>query len=169
VVQPVPFFESRLLVPLTHRQVTMKPNRFTIRAHADAPLETTWSVLADQRGMTRWLPAGVSLEREGDPPPDGVGTIRVVTRRPFRVREQITHVEKPSRLAYRLLSGIPVRHYVGEITLSGDDSETEIAWTIDLTPRFPGIAVIVRKVIQVAATNLAAASERATREDETVR
>jgi hypothetical protein len=111
----------------------------------------------------------VSLEREGDPPPDGVGTIRVVTRRPFRVREQITHVEKPSRLAYRLLSGVPVGHYVGETTLTGDDSKTEITWTIDLTSRLPGIAFIVRKIIHAAATNLAAASERAAREDETSR
>jgi uncharacterized protein YndB with AHSA1/START domain len=147
----------------------MKPTHIKIRAYANAPLETTWSVLADQRGMTRWLPASVSLEREGDPPPNGVGTIRVMTRRPFRVREQITHVEKPSRLAYRLLSGVPVRHYVGETTLTGDDSKTEITWTIDLTPRFLGIAFIVRKVIQAAATNLAAASERDAREDETSR
>ena len=106
--------------------------------------------------MTKWLQATVSLEREGDPPPDGVGCIRVVTRRPLRVREQITEVEAPSRLAYRLLSGLPVRHYVGQTTLTGDGRETDIRWTIDFTSPVPGMAYVVRLAIQAAATNLAA-------------
>jgi uncharacterized protein YndB with AHSA1/START domain len=135
--------------------------RFTVRAHADAPIHTTWSVLADQRGMSTWLPVTVSLESEGDPPPDGVGSIRVVTRRPLRIREQITEVEAPSRLAYRLLSGLPVRDYVGKTTLTADDKQTDITWTIELTSPIPGIGFVVRLAIQAAATKLAAASERA--------
>jgi hypothetical protein len=65
---------------------------FTVRAHANAPIETTWSLLHDQRGMTTWLPVTVALESEGDPPPDGVGGVRVLTRGPLRLREQITEV-----------------------------------------------------------------------------
>jgi uncharacterized protein YndB with AHSA1/START domain len=138
---------------------------FTVRAHADAPIETTWSVLADQRGMTTWLPVTVSLEREGDPPPNGVGSIRVLTRSPLRLREEITEVEAPLRLAYRLLSGLPVRRYLGQTTLTGDDKQTDISWTVDLTSPLPGIAYAVRLAIQVAATKLAAESERAASAD----
>jgi uncharacterized protein YndB with AHSA1/START domain len=134
---------------------------FTVRAHANAPIETTWSLLHDQRGMTTWLPVTVALESEGDPPPDGVGGVRVLTRGPLRLREQITEVEAPSRLAYRLLSGLPVRHYVGQTTLTTEGKGTDIRWTIDLTSPIPGIAYVVRLAIQAAATRLAKASERA--------
>jgi len=134
---------------------------FTVHAHANAPIETTWALLYDQRGMTQWLPVTVSLEWEGDPPPDGVGSIRVLTRWPLRMREQITEVEPTSRLAYRLLSGLPVRHYVGQTTLTTDEKGTDIEWTIDLTSPIPGIAYVVRLLIQAAATELAKASERA--------
>jgi uncharacterized protein YndB with AHSA1/START domain len=134
---------------------------FTVHARANAPIETTWSLLCDQRGMTRWLPVTVSLECEGDPPPDGVGSIRVLTRWPLRIREQITEIDATSRLAYRLLSGIPVRHYVGQTRLAADENGTDIEWTIDLTSPIPGIAYVVRLVIQAAATKLARASERA--------
>jgi uncharacterized protein YndB with AHSA1/START domain len=113
---------------------------FSVRAHANAPIETTWSLLHDQRGMTTWLPVTVALESEGDPPPDGVGGIRVLTRGPLRMREQITEVEAPSRLAYRLLSGLPVRQYVGQTTLTTEDKGTDIRWTIDFTSPIPGIA-----------------------------
>ena len=69
--------------------------------------------------MEAWAPVRkVALEREGDPPPDGVGAIRVLSRPPLKIREQITDVDAPVRLAYRLLSGLPVRDYVGETTLS---------------------------------------------------
>jgi hypothetical protein len=111
--------------------------------------------------MTTWLPVTVALETEGDPPPDGVGGIRVLTRGPLRMREQITEVEAPSRLAYRLLSGLPVRHYVGQTTLTTDDKGTDIRWTIDLTSPIPGITYVVRLAIHAAATRLAKASERA--------
>jgi len=77
-----------------------------VRARAAAPLETAWSVLADQAGMAAWAPGKVTLERAGDPPPNGAGAIRVVSRPPLRVREEVTAVEAPVRLAYRLLSGL---------------------------------------------------------------
>src|SRR3954469_2014463 len=80
-----------------------------VRVHAAAPLATTWSVLADQSGMAAWTPARTAtIEHQGYPRPAGVGTIRVLSLTPLKIREQITAVDEPSRLAYRLLSGVPV-------------------------------------------------------------
>jgi hypothetical protein len=53
------------------------------------------------------------LERRADPSAHGVGAIRVLSRPPFTVRDPITDVDKPTRLAYRLLSGLPGRDRVG--------------------------------------------------------
>ncbi len=136
-----------------------------IHARAAAPLETTWALLADQRGMAAWAPVrAVTLEREGDPAPDGVGAIRVVRKPPLTIREQVTAVERPTRLAYRLLSGLPVRDYVGETILSGGAESTEIAWRVTLTPRFPGVTFLVRRTIRALANGLADAAERPARQ-----
>jgi uncharacterized protein YndB with AHSA1/START domain len=131
------------------------------QAHAAAPLATTWSVLADQSGMAAWTPArAVMIEHQGDPRPAGVGTIRVVSLALLKVREQITAVDEPTRLTYRLLSGIPVRDYVGETLLTGTDTGTDILWTVTLTPRLPGTTFAVRRFAQALAKGLARQSER---------
>jgi hypothetical protein len=132
-----------------------------IRTRAAAPLPTVWSVLAGQAGMGAWAPVrAVALEREGDPPPDGIGAIRVLSVPPFTIREQITDIEAPFRLAYRMLSGLPVRNYTGETTLTDRDGVTDIAWTVRMTPRLPGLTRVVRRVIRATAAGLVTESER---------
>ncbi len=137
-----------------------------IRIHrrAAAPLETVWDVLYDQVGMSSWVPiVSIRLEREGDPPPNGVGAIRAVSRRPVKVREQITAVDAPTRLAYRMLSGLPVRDYVGETTLTADGSATDILWTISFSTRVPGMAFVDRQVIGLLVKGLVKEAERRAR------
>jgi uncharacterized protein YndB with AHSA1/START domain len=138
-----------------------------IHARAAAPLETVWSVLADQTRMPAWTPARtVTLEREGDVSKDGVGAIRVVSRPPFRMREQITEVQEPTRLAYRLLSGLPVREYHGETVLSSGNAGTDVVWTVTMIPRLPGVTFVVRHVIGALVNGLVAEAERRTRHEE---
>jgi len=135
-----------------------------VEAHAAASLSTTWSILADQTGMTAWTPARrATIEHQGDPPPPGVGTIRALALTPLTIREQITGIEEPTRITYRLLSGIPVRDYVGDTTLTGDESATDIVWTVTFTPRWPGTAFAVRRVARTLVTGLARQAERVTR------
>src|SRR4029450_2509649 len=98
-------------------------------AHAAAPLATTWSVLADQSGMAAGTPARTGMvEHEGDPAPAVVGPTRALRLVLLKIREQITAVDEPNRLTYRLLSGIPVRDYVGETILTGTDTATGGLW-----------------------------------------
>src|SRR3954447_10412475 len=131
-----------------------------VQAHAAAPLATTWSVLADQSGMATWTPARtVTIEHQGDPRPAGVQTIRVLSLTPLTIREQITGVDEPTRLTYRLLSGIPIRDYVGETILTGGDTATDILWTVTMTPRWPGTTLAVRWVVRALANGLARQAE----------
>lgn len=132
-----------------------------IEAHATAPLTTTWSVLAEQAEMAAWTPARtVTIEHQGDPPPAGVGTIRALSLMSLKIREQITAVNEPTRLAYRMLSGIPVRDYTGETILTGGDTATDIVWRVTLTPRWPGTTFAVRLVVRALANGLARQAER---------
>lgn len=132
-----------------------------IRVHtrAAASVQTTWSVLTDQVGMSAWAPVrSVTLERDGDP--DGIGAIRVLSRPPLTLREQITDIQCPHRLSYEFLSGAPVRDYTGETVLTGNHEATDIVWTVRLRQRFPGMTFLVRWTIRRLALGLAAQSER---------
>ena len=110
-----------------------------IQARAAAPLQTVWSVLAAQAGM---------------------GAIRVLSRPPFKIREQITDVDGPVRLTYRMLSGLPIRDYTGETILSDRDGATDIIWRVTMTARLPGSTIVVRRVIHALVNGLAAESQR---------
>ena len=47
------------------------------------------------------------LEREGDPAPNGVGAIRVLSSVGPPLREEVIAYQPPTRFSYKLLSGAP--------------------------------------------------------------
>lgn len=117
---------------------------------ANAPRERVWALVSDGAGWKDW--AGVvksSLEREGSPPPDGVGAIRLLGPRPFGSREEVIVWEPPSHLGYVILSGVPVRNYRADINLSesiADDGSqvTLIDWSAKFDAKLPGTGALLR-------------------------
>lgn len=139
-------------------------------AHSAAPPEAVWEVVADARGWSRWGAWRSSeLEREGEPPPDGLGSVKVLTsetRRPVVSREEVTVFEPPSRFGYRLLSsGLPLRDYDATITLApAADGGTDITWRSQFNPKIPLTGGFfrraLRRFIKDAAQRLAREAER---------
>jgi uncharacterized protein YndB with AHSA1/START domain len=130
-----------------------------------APPEVVWEVVADLRGMGDYTRVRkVELEREGEPPPNGVGAIRVVHLIGPPIREEITAFEPPRRFAYRMLSGAPVRDHVGTIELSPAGEGTRMSYVVETTPTVPlvGFAVVavVRKTVEDIAAGIAAEAQR---------
>ena len=96
---------------------------------AAAPRDVVWEVLADSRGYAQWGIWDTSeIEREGAPPPGGVGAIRRLTMDKRVIREQITTFDSPSRVEYRLLSGLPLDDYSATVNLTPFHGGTEIRW-----------------------------------------
>jgi uncharacterized protein YndB with AHSA1/START domain len=130
-----------------------------------APPEVVWEVVADLRGMGDYTRVRkVELEREGEPPPNGVGAIRVVHLIGPPIREEITAFEPPRRFAYRMLSGAPVRDHVGTIELSPAGNGTRMSYVVETTPTVPlaGFAVVavIRKTVEDIAAGIAAEAQR---------
>jgi uncharacterized protein YndB with AHSA1/START domain len=130
-----------------------------------APVETVWDVVTDLRGMSEFTRfRRVELEREGDPPPNGLGAIRVMHLVGPPVREQIVAFEPPRRFAYRLLSGIPVKDHVGTIELEPAGEGTRMSYVLETTPKVPvvGSALIpvIRNVVDGIAAGIAAEAEK---------
>jgi len=114
--------------------------------------------------MSRWAPGSTALEQVGNPPPNGVGAIRVVALWPMRVRELVTTVEAPVQLSYKLLTGVPVRDYVGKTVLTEVGSDTDIVWTVSFTSRITGMRFAIGRIVRALATGLARQAEQVARE-----
>ena len=140
---------------------------YEVTARSAAPPERVFELLADATSWPRWagpLVAQASWEREGDPPPGGVGAVRKIGRRPAFGREQIVASEPPSHHGYTTLSGNPVRNYRADVYLSPEDGGTRITWGATFDPKIPGtgrlLEVVYRRLIGSVARRVAAYAEQ---------
>ena len=131
-----------------------------------APRSVVWDVLVDVRSWKDWGDWHTTeLEREGDPPPNGIGAIRLTARRPLRVREQVEIFEPPARFGYTLLSGLPLRDYHSVVTLSdAGGGGTNLHWQSRFDVAVRGTDRLFRflaaKVLADIAGQLVAEAER---------
>jgi uncharacterized protein YndB with AHSA1/START domain len=103
-----------------------------------APPEIVFDVLTDHRRYTEITSLRkAELEREGEPEPNGLGAIRVLTLAGPPMREEVIGYERPSRFSYKILSGLPVRDHVGTVELSPKDGGTEVIYAVKTTPTIP--------------------------------
>jgi uncharacterized protein YndB with AHSA1/START domain len=138
---------------------------FTYERQVAAPPETVFAVLTEHHLYAEITPMRKSiLEREGDPPPNGVGAIRVLTSAGPPLREEVIAYEPPTRFSYRLLSGAPVRDHVGTVELTPRDGGTRVVYAVKTTPTLPlvGAAVVgvVKQAIKALLNGIVKESER---------
>ncbi|MBL8514186.1 MAG: SRPBCC family protein [Betaproteobacteria bacterium] len=100
------------------------------------PLRKVWALLANFRqspieGMD------LVVEKKGDRENHDIGLIRKVTIGRLVVREVIEAVEPERSFRYRVLSGAPVRNYVGTVRLQGEGNKTAIEWAASMEPLIP--------------------------------
>jgi uncharacterized protein YndB with AHSA1/START domain len=128
---------------------------FTLVRRTAAPPQTVFDVLTDHRGYADHTPLRrVELEREGDPPPNGVGAIRVLHAVGPPLREEVITYEPPTRFAYRLLSGAPMRDHVGTVTLEPEGTGTRVVYALDTTPTVPLAGGVVTAVVRLGIRRL---------------
>lgn len=89
-------------------------SRYTFTHTVIADPEHVWAEIADHEGMSTWTPAWVpllkvTLESQGSPDRDGVGAVRQIKMAGPPIRERVTAFERPIRLAYEALSGVPAQ------------------------------------------------------------
>jgi uncharacterized protein YndB with AHSA1/START domain len=135
--------------------------RFELERTIPAPLDAVWELVTDHRGIGDWGPARKStLEREGDPAPNGLGAIRKISAIGPAIREEVVLFEPPSRFAYTLLSGAPVRDYRADVELAPDGEGTRVRWTVSCRPLVPGIQLILRGAVTALLASIAREAKR---------
>jgi uncharacterized protein YndB with AHSA1/START domain len=114
---------------------------FTLTRTTTAPIEAVFDSLTNHRAIADyvWAVRRSTLDREGIPAPNGVGAIRrlEVVGPPFV--EEIIDYQRPSRYAYKLLSGAPTRDHVGTIELREAGTGTAVSWHLQSTLKIPGV------------------------------
>ncbi len=138
---------------------------FTLERQVAAPAEVVFEVLTDHRRYAEITPMRKSvLEREGEPAPNGVGAIRVLSSVGPPLREEVIAFHPSSRFSYKLLSGAPVRDHVGTVELTPSGSGTRVVYAVHTTPTLPlagGVVVaVVRLAIKQLLDGIAKESER---------
>lgn len=138
---------------------------FTIQRRVAAPPQTVFDVLTEHHLYAAITPMRKSvLEREGDPAPNGVGAIRVLSSLGPPLREEVIAYQPPTRFSYKLLSGAPVRDHVGTVELSADGDGTKMVYAVRTVPTLPvlggAVVGVVKQAIKTLIKGIATESER---------
>ena len=120
---------------------------FTITRKLDLPSDKVWATVSD---FTRAPSPAIIIEVEekGDPEANGVGAIRNTNMKGVKTRERLEAVDEPNSITYRLLSGAPVKEYLGTVNVVAQDGATLIKWDVNLKPKIPGIGWIVAMLVK---------------------
>ncbi|HEX4489658.1 MAG TPA: SRPBCC family protein [Acidimicrobiia bacterium] len=137
--------------------------------HIDATLTTTadpaavWKLLGDIGTWTTWGRWTLAeLEREGKLDPAGVGAIRRFRYLGRETREEVVGFDAPTRFAYELMSGLPLRNYHAEVTVVPDGAGARLDWhsVFDATPRARLVQPYLAWFVRDTAKRLLRAAER---------
>jgi uncharacterized protein YndB with AHSA1/START domain len=122
---------------------------FTFEREVAAPPEVVFDVLVDHRRYAEITPMRKSvLEREGDPAPNGVGAIRVLSAVGPSLREEVLAYQPSTRFSYTLISGAPVRDHVGTVELMPAGAGTKVVYAVRTTPTIPVVGPVVVAVVK---------------------
>jgi hypothetical protein len=117
-----------------------------VTKHSTASPDAVFALLADGNTWPSWSPIeSFELERAGDPPPEGVGAIRVFRRGRTTGRDQIVEIVPGRRVGYVSLSGLPVRDYRAHIDLDPEGAGTTIRWQASFAPKVPGTGWLLER------------------------
>lgn len=109
-----------------------------------ASIGKVWSVLSEF-GKSPGPSIQITMVKEGDPERQGIGCERIVKLGGTEVHECIEEVEPLQSFSYIILSGAPVKHYLGTVELFEKDGVTEISWLGEFVPKLPGMAWIIER------------------------
>ena len=130
---------------------------------AQAPPEAMWELVANANRYSEWGPWSASgYENLGAQAPDGAGVIRWMQHGRTTTVEKVLESERPRRLVYTVVKGIPVRNYRAEVTLSPAGEGTHIRWAASWDRTLLGRVVHsrLRAIYPDAVSRLIAAAER---------
>ncbi|MQA04842.1 MAG: SRPBCC family protein [Streptosporangiales bacterium] len=149
----------------------MRRQEIDVRVHTAATPATVYALLRAGASWPTWSPVdSYESETPVDGDPDAAGAIRVFRTKRWSGtvvnREQVLELVPNERVSYTTLSGLPIRDYRADITLTPDTNGTAIHWHSTFYPKLPGTGGMLKRTlgtfIETTARGLAAHAARNT-------
>ncbi len=107
------------------------------------PPEVLFDRLVDHEGMSDWL--GVRVSILAGPLDGGVGTIRRVHARGLVLDEEVTYLDRPRRMTYRIIRGLPLlAFHRGELLVEPwGKTGSQLTYDILMDSPVPGVARVM--------------------------
>lgn len=103
--------------------------------YTSAPLTIAYDIAQDSSGYPVWGSIGSFEEvRQGADSRYGKGSERIFRTGIFTIREDVVAAEPDRYVAYRLISGFPLKDYLGEITITREGDKTRVDWYSTFIP-----------------------------------
>jgi polyketide cyclase/dehydrase/lipid transport protein len=122
---------------------------FTIIRKLDFPVDKVWKTAGDFKKA----PGSniiVTVEDQGDHSANDVGAIRTIKIGNVQVRERLESMNAPKSFSYKVLTGAPMKNHLAKVEFISQGKSTEIRWSVEFTPKIPGIGWIVGSVTKKA-------------------
>ena len=109
-------------------------------------LKRVWSRYTDHVSWTEWAGLGkVTLDRQGEPPPNGVGCVRAISSSGVKVLEEVLTFDAPRRMTYRIVrGGLPIKDHLGEVDFEAHGDRTLVTWRCRFDSKVPGLGGVFR-------------------------
>ena len=109
--------------------------RVGVTHRTSAAPATVYAIAADSSSYPQWGGIGSFEEiRQGADTRYGKGSERIFRTAGLTVREEVVAAEPDRYIAYRLISGLPLKDYLGEITITPDGDKTSVGWYSSFIP-----------------------------------
>lgn len=138
--------------------------RIDVVVTSTAAPEALWARLSDVATWKDWGPwDSAEIESPGSPDPEGVGAVRRFRYLRRVTRETVVAFDPPGRLAYDLVSGLPLRNYHAEVTIVPEGDGSRLEWHSRFDVTFVGRIVrpALARFIRDVAARLARTAEAA--------
>ena len=130
---------------------------FEVNQTSRAPAAVLFRLETDGGRWADWAKPIVmqsSWERQGDPPPGGIGAVRKIGAWPLLVREETVEYEQDRRHVYALIGPqTPAKDYRAEVTFTQNpDGGTDLRWSGSFTEGLPGTGPVMLAILRGAIT-----------------
>lgn len=118
-------------------------------------IDTVFELITDHAGYDRFPVVEKStLLEPGVAEPNGAGAFRYIHAGGIHFYERITAFERPRLMGYRITRSrpFPIRHDLGEITLTAEGAGTKVVWRSEGHITIPLLGGLMDRVAEARAT-----------------
>ena len=117
-------------------------------ATTTADPDAVYELLADGSTWPGWSPLGsFELLEPGDGVPEGLGAVRRFTTGRRQSTERVVERRPGQQFSYVLLSGLPLRDYRADVSLTPETGGTTITWHSTFRSKVPGTGGLYRRAL----------------------